>query len=354
MAATPETVKKLTGLGHSVLIAPGAGVFAGFSDAAYTEAGAQINGDPAGADIIFKVRRPNPEETASIPEGASVIALMEPSDFEAAPFNARNLSALSMEFTPRITRAQSMDALSSQSNLAGYRTVIEASQIFGRALPMMMTAAGTIAPAKVFVMGAGVAGLQAIATARRLGGVVTATDVRPAAKEQVASLGAKFIAVEDEEFKAAETAGGYAKQMSAEYQKKQAELTASHIAKQDIVITTALIPGRAAPVLVTEEMVKTMRPGSVILDMAVAQGGNCPLSKPDEVVDVDGVKVAGFSNLPARLPADASSLYAKNLLAFLPLITAEDGSLSLETDDEIVTAMLLTRGGETVNERISS
>ena len=354
VAATPETVKKLVALGHTVSVAPGAGVAAGFPDAAFTEAGAEISDNPAGADIVFKVRRPSADEIGAIPEGAAVIGLMEPSDFEAAPFNGRKLSALSMEFTPRITRAQSMDALSSQSNLAGYRTVIEASQIFGRALPMMMTAAGTIAPAKVFVMGAGVAGLQAIATARRLGGVVTATDVRPAAKEQVASLGAKFIAVEDEEFKAAETAGGYAKQMSEEYQKKQAELTASHIAKQDIVITTALIPGRAAPVLVTEEMVKTMRPGSVILDMAVAQGGNCPLSKPDEVVDVNGVKVAGFSNLPARLPADASSLYAKNLLAFLPLITAEDGGLSLETDDEIVTAMLLTRGGETVNERISS
>ena len=354
VAATPETVKKLIGLEHSVTIAPGAGTEAGFPDAAYTEAGAETGATAEGADIIFKVRRPSADEAGSLPEGAAVIGLMEPSDFDAAPFNAKKLSALSMEFTPRITRAQSMDALSSQSNLAGYRTVIEASQIFGRALPMMMTAAGTIAPAKVFVMGAGVAGLQAIATARRLGGVVTATDVRPAAKEQVASLGAKFIAVEDEEFKAAETAGGYAKQMSPEYQAKQAELTANHIAKQDIVITTALIPGRAAPVLVTEEMVKTMRPGSVILDMAVAQGGNCPLSKPDEIVDVGGVKVAGFSNLPARLPADASSLYAKNLLAFLPLITAEDGSLSLDTDDEIVTAMLLTRGGETVNERISS
>jgi NAD(P) transhydrogenase subunit alpha len=221
-------------------------------------------------------------------------------------------------------------------------------------MPMMMTAAGTIAPAKVFVMGVGVAGLQAIATARRLGAVVTATDVRPAAKEQVASLGAKFIAVEDEEFKAAETAGGYAKQMSPEYQAKQAALTASHITKQDIVITTALIPGRPAPVLVTEDMVKTMKPGSVIIDMAVSQGGNCPLSKPDEIVDVGGVKVAGFSNLPARLPADSSSLYAKNLLAFLPLVTAEGGALNLDTDDEVVVAMLLTRGGETVNERIKS
>ena len=294
------------------------------------------------------------ESTSALPDGVALIALMDPSNLDATPLNGKKIAALSMEFTPRITRAQSMDALSSQSNLSGYRSVIEGAQIYGRAMPMMMTAAGTIAPAKVFIMGVGVAGLQAIATARRLGAVVTATDVRPAAKEQVASLGAKFIAVEDEEFKAAETAGGYAKQMSPEYQAKQAELTASHITKQDIVITTALIPGRAAPVLVTEEMVKTMKPGSVIVDMAVSQGGNCPLSKPDEIVDVNGVKVAGFSNLPARLPADASSLFAKNLLAFLPLVTAEDGSLNLDTDDEIVTAMLLTRNGETVNERIQS
>ena len=300
------------------------------------------------------MRAPEADEVGALPEGVALIALMDPTNLDAAPLNGKKIAALSMEFTPRITRAQSMDALSSQSNLAGYRAVIEGAQTYGRAMPMMMTAAGTIAPAKVFVMGAGVAGLQAIATARRLGAVVTATDVRPAAKEQVASLGAKFIAVEDEEFKAAETAGGYAKQMSPEYQAKQAELTASHIAKQDIVITTALIPGRAAPVLVTEDMVKTMKPGAVIVDMAVSQGGNCPLSKPDEVVDVNGVKVAGFSNLPARLPADASSLYAKNLVAFLPLVTAEDGSLNLDTEDEIVTAMLLTRNGATVNERIQS
>jgi NAD(P) transhydrogenase subunit alpha len=358
VAATPDTVKKLVGLGHEITIESGAGTIAGVTDDAFKDAGAKISKTPAtaakGADIVFKVRGPIEADLNAIPDGAAVIGLMDPSSLDAAPLNAKSLTALSMEFTPRITRAQSMDALSSQSNLAGYRAVIEASQIYGRALPMMMTAAGTIAPAKVFVMGAGVAGLQAIATARRLGGVVTATDVRPAAKEQVASLGAKFIAVEDEEFKAAETAGGYAKQMSEEYQAKQAELTAAHIAKQDIVVTTALIPGRAAPVLVTEDMVKTMRPGSVILDMAVSAGGNCPLSKADEVVDVDGVKVAGFSNLPARMAADASALYAKNLLAFLPLITAEDGAISFETDDEIVTAMLLTKGGKTVNERISS
>ncbi len=359
VAATPETVKKLVALGHTITIENGAGAVAGFIDSAYEDMGAKIAKDAkaslAGTDIVFKVRNPDADEAKIIPEGACVIGLMDPFALDQDALkvmNERKIAALSMEFTPRISRAQSMDALSSQSNLAGYRTIIEAAQIFGRAMPMMMTAAGTVAPAKVFVMGAGVAGLQAIATARRLGAVVTATDVRPAAKEQVASLGAKFIAVEDEEFTAAETAGGYAKQMSEEYQKKQAELTAKHIAKQDIVVTTALIPGRAAPVLISADVVKTMKPGSVIIDMAVTQGGNCPLSKPDEIVDVDGVKVAGFSNLPARLPADASSLYAKNLLAFLPLITAEDFSINLDTEDEVVTSMLLTRGGDIVNERI--
>ncbi len=358
VAATPETVKKLTGLGHSLTIQSQAGMAAGFTDNAYSDAGAKIGKTVAtaikGADVLLKVRGPSATETTKLPEGLTVIALMDPSNLDPAGLNTRKINALSMEFTPRITRAQSMDALSSQSNLAGYRAVIEGATVYGRAMPMMMTAAGTVAPAKVFVMGAGVAGLQAIATARRLGAVVTATDVRPAAKEQVASLGAKFIAVEDEEFEQAQTAGGYAKQMSPEYQAKQAELTDSHIAKQDIVVTTALIPGRAAPVLITEDMVKTMRPGSVIVDMAVSAGGNCPLSEADKIVDVNGVKVAGYSNLPAHLPADSSALYAKNLVAFLPLITAEDGSLNLDTDDEIVTTMILTRGGETVNERISS
>lgn len=358
VAATPETVKKLVGSGHSVTVQAGAGTMAGFPDSSFEAEGATITGDAAktaaGVDLVFCVRAPDAKTLSGLPEGAALVGLLDPfnADDIIAALNANKLSGMAMEWTPRITRAQSMDALSSQSNLAGYRAVIEGAQIYGRALPMMMTAAGTIAPAKVFIMGAGVAGLQAIATARRLGGVVTATDVRPAAKEQVASLGAKFIAVEDEEFIAAETAGGYAKEMSDDYKAKQAELTASHIAKQDIVVTTALIPGRPAPVLITEDMVKSMKPGSVIVDMAVAQGGNCPLSKPDEIVDVDGVKVAGFTNLPARLPADASSLYAKNLLAFLPLITAEDGALNLDTDDEIVTAMLLTRGGETVNDRL--
>lgn len=359
VAAVPDTVKKLIGLGHDVIIETDAGVAAGFPDSAFEAEGATIA--PAGlgdslreGDILFCVRRPNEALISGLKDGAVVIGLLDP--FSAkdalAPYNAKKIAALAMEFTPRITRAQSMDALSSQSNLAGYRAVIEAAALYGRAMPMMMTAAGTVAPAKAFVMGAGVAGLQAIATARRLGAVVSATDVRPAAKEQVASLGAKFIAVEDEEFKAAETAGGYAKQMSDEYQAKQAELTASHIAKQDIVVTTALIPGRPAPKLISKEMVESMSPGAVIVDMAAANGGNCELTKPGEVVDIGGVRIAGFTNLPARLPADASALYAKNLLNFLPLITGEDGQLVLDTDDEIVAAMVLTQNGETVSDRV--
>ena len=284
--------------------------------------------------------------------GAGFAALMEPyGDKSAVEKLAKaKIDALAMEFIPRISRAQSMDALSSQANLAGYRAVIEGAALYGRAMPMMMTAAGTVAAAKVFIMGVGVAGLQAIATARRLGAVVTATDVRPATKEQVASLGAKFVAVEDEEFKQAETTAGYAKPMSAEYQKKQAALVAEHIAKQDIVITTALIPGRAAPVLVTEEMAKSMRPGSVIVDLAVTQGGNCPLSKADECVDAGGVKIMGFANLPARLPADSSALYARNLLALLPLLADKDSkAFAPHWDDEIIKGAMLTRGGAIVH-----
>ena len=358
VAAVPDTIAKLVSLGHKVTVESGAGLLAGATDAMYKTSGAAIAKTSTtaskGTDLTLMVQRPSDAQIAALPEGSSLIALLDPfsstSDFLNA-INRRKLSALSMEFVPRITRAQSMDALSSQSNLAGYRAVIEGVHIYGRALPMMMTAAGTVAPAKVFVMGAGVAGLQAIATARRLGAVVSATDVRPAAKEQVASLGAKFIAVEDEEFKQAETSGGYAKPMSKEYQAKQAALTASHIASQDIVITTALIPGQPAPVLVTESMVETMSPGSVIVDMATPQGGNCPLSKPDEIVNHNEVRIAGFSNLPARLPADTSTLYAKNLVSFLPLVTSESGGINIDTSDEIVSAMLLTRGGNIVNER---
>jgi NAD(P) transhydrogenase subunit alpha len=354
VSATPDSVKKLIGLKHTVAVEAGAGLSAGVRDEDYVAAGATV-GSAAdvlkGADIIFKVRAPDAAELSTYPKGAALLGLLEPyaAKAEAAAYAAAGVTALAMEFVPRITRAQSMDVLSSQANLAGYRAVIEGSQLYGRALPMMMTAAGTVAAAKVFVMGAGVAGLQAIATARRLGGIVSATDVRPAAKEQVASLGAKFIAVENEEFKAAETAAGYAKAMSPEYQKLQAELVAAHIAKQDIVVTTALIPGRAAPVLVTEAMVKSMRPGSVVVDLAVSQGGNCPLSKPDQIVDVNGVKVAGFTNLPGHVAADSSALYARNLLALLPLLTGENAAFAPKWDDEIVKAAVLTRDGAVVH-----
>ncbi len=354
VAATPETVKKLIGLKHAVAVESCAGLAAGIRDEDYAAAGATVDSAAdvlKGADIVLKVRAPDASELATYPKGVALAGLLEPyaGKSDAVAYAAAGVTAIAMEFVPRITRAQSMDVLSSQANLAGYRAVIEGSQLYGRALPMMMTAAGTVAAAKVFVMGAGVAGLQAIATARRLGGVVSATDVRPAAKEQVASLGAKFIAVENEEFKAAETAAGYAKAMSPEYQKLQAELVATHIAKQDIVVTTALIPGRPAPVLVTEAMVRTMRPGSVIVDLAVSQGGNCPLSKPDEVVVVNGVKVAGFTNLPGRIAADASALYAKNLLALLPLLTGENAAFAPKWDDEIVKASVLTRDGQVVH-----
>jgi NAD(P) transhydrogenase subunit alpha len=354
VAATPETVKKIVGLGHTVTVQTGAGIAASAPDEQYKAAGAEIaaDGGIGTADLIVKVRRPSDAEIGSVKAGAGLAALLEPyGDRGVIEALAKaKIEALAMEFIPRISRAQSMDALSSQANLAGYRAVIEAAELYGRAFPMMMTAAGTVAAAKTFIMGVGVAGLQAIATARRLGGVVSATDVRPATKEQVASLGAKFIAVEDEEFKQAETAAGYAKAMSAEYQKKQAALVAEHIAKQDIVITTALIPGRPAPVLVTEAMAKSMRPGSVIVDLAVAQGGNCPLSKPDELVEINGVKIMGFTNLPARLPADASSLYAKNLLALLPLLTdKESKAFAPAWDDEIIKGAMLSRGGALIH-----
>jgi NAD(P) transhydrogenase subunit alpha len=354
VAAVPETVKKIVGLGHTVTVQTGAGVGASYPDELYKAAGAEISADGGigAADLVVKVRRPSDAEIGAMKAGSGLAALLEPHGDKSVieTLAKAKIDALAMEFIPRISRAQSMDALSSQANLAGYRAVIEAATLYGRAFPMMMTAAGTIAAAKVFIMGVGVAGLQAIATARRLGAVVTATDVRPATKEQVASLGAKFVAVEDEEFKQAETAAGYAKAMSAEYQAKQAQLVTEHIAKQDIVITTALIPGRAAPVLVTEAQAKSMRPGSVIIDLAVAQGGNCPLSKPDQVADVGGVKIMGFSNLPARLPADASSLYARNLLALLPLFTDKDSkAFSPAWDDEIIQGAMLTRGGALIH-----
>jgi NAD(P) transhydrogenase subunit alpha len=357
VAATPETVKKIVAAGHAVVVEAGAGAASSYPDSQFTDAGAEIATDASsairGADLLLKVRAPEASELGALRKGAGVAALMNPYGDKATvdSYAAQGVAALAMEFVPRITRAQSMDALSSQSNLAGYRAVIEAAALYGRGFPMMMTAAGTVAAAKCFVMGAGVAGLQAIATARRLGAVVTATDVRPAAKEQVASLGAKFVAVEDEEFKQAETAAGYAKPMSAEYQAKQAALVAEHIAKQDIVITTALIPGRPAPVLVTEAMVAAMKPGSVIVDIAVAQGGNCPLSRSDTVVETaNGVKVAGFTNLPARLPADSSALYAKNLLALLPLLAdKETKAFAPAWDDEIIKGAMLTKDGAVIH-----
>ena len=356
VAATPETVKKLKNLGLEVTVESGAGNGAQVFDNDYIAAGATVSPDRAtmlrDADIVLKVRGPEPDEISAMKKGAVFAALLAPYSEKdvIAKLASQGVNAFAMEFIPRISRAQSMDVLSSQANLAGYKAVIDACAQFGRAFPMMMTAAGTIAPARVFIMGVGVAGLQAIATARRLGAIVTATDVRPATKEQVVSLGASFVAVEDEEFKQAETAAGYAKPMSAEYQAKQAALTAEHIKKQDIVITTALIPGRKAPVLVTEEMIKTMKPGSVIVDLAAEQGGNTPLTKPDEVIQTNGVTIMGYTNLPARLASDTSSLYARNLFNFVALIVdKKTGDLALNWDDDIVKGAGVTRDGEIVH-----
>jgi H+-translocating NAD(P) transhydrogenase subunit alpha len=353
VAATPETIKKMITLGADLAVEPGAGVKSGILDADYAAAGATVTKDAlSGTDIVLKVRRPLASELSHYKRGAIVIAIMDPYGHDDAlrALADAGVIAFAMELLPRITRAQVMDVLSSQANLAGYRAVIDAAAEYGRALPMMMTAAGTVPATKVFVMGAGVAGLQAIATARRLGALVTATDVRPAAKEQVESLGAKFIAVEDEEFKAAETAGGYAKEMSKDYQAKQAALVADHIKKQDIVITTALIPGRPAPRLVSKDMVTSMRPGSVIVDLAVERGGNVEGVKADTVADVGGVKIVGFGNVPGRLAATASSLYARNLLAFLDvLIDKKTKALAINWDDDIVKATALTRDGAVVH-----
>src|SRR5580693_937937 len=341
VAAVPETVKKMIGLGAEVAVEPGAGVKSGVLDADYTAVGATVSADALnGADVVLQVRRPQGAELTRVKKGAIVIAIMDPYGNEAAlrAMADAGVTSFAMELLPRITRAQVMDVLSSQANLAGYRAVIDGAAEYGRALPMMMTAAGTVPAAKVFVMGAGVAGLQAIATARRLGAVVTATDVRPAAKEQVESLGAKFVAVMDEEFKQAETAAGYAKEMSKEYQAKQAAFVADHIKKQDIVITTALIPGRPAPRLISRDMVASMRPGSVIVDLAVERGGNVEGADPGKLAEVNGVKIVGFSNT-ARLAASASSLYAKNLYAFLEiLIDKKTKALAVNWDDDIVKA----------------
>jgi NAD(P) transhydrogenase subunit alpha len=350
VAASAETVKKFIALGFDVVVEKGAGEKSRIPDAEFAAAGARIGttADAKTADVILKVRRPTDTELKGYKSGAALFAMLDPYGHEdaVAALAKAGISAFTMEFMPRITRAQVMDVLSSQANLAGYQAVIDAAEVYDRAMPMMMTAAGTVPAAKVFVMGAGVAGLQAIATARRLGAVVTATDVRPAAKEQVASLGAKFIAVEDDEFKAAETSGGYAKEMSKEYQAKQAALVADHIAKQDIVITTALIPGRPAPRLVSKEMVASMRPGSVLVDLAVERGGNVEGAVPGQVAEVNGVRIVGHLNMSGRIAASASQLYARNLIAFLEtLVDKETKLLKIDPQDELVKATLLTHQG---------
>ncbi len=358
VAASPETVKKLIALGFDVCIEDGAGARSRLLNGDYEEAGAKIGAasDAGKADVVLKVRRPSPAEAKTYKKGAVVIATMDPfgneKDIEALA--RAGASSFAMEFMPRITRAQSMDVLSSQANLAGYQSVIEGAEVFDRALPMMMTAAGTVPAAKVFVMGVGVAGLQAIATARRLGAIVTATDVRPATKEQVESLGAKFVAVEDDEFRSAETSGGYAKEMSKEYQAKQAELVATHIAKQDIVITTALIPGRPAPRLVSKDMMANMRAGSVLVDLAVERGGNVEGAKAGEIASVGDVSVVGLLNMAGRIAATASLLYSKNLLNFLTtMVDKETKNLAIDWDDELIKATCLTHEGAIVHEAFS-
>src|SRR5690242_17979380 len=353
VAATPDSVKKFISLGADVSVERGAGIASGIPDSDFVAAGAQVSDAPTkDADIVLKVRRPAPGELGAYKKGALVIAIMDPYGNETAlkQIADAGLVAVAMELMPRITRAQSMDVLSSQANLAGYRAVIDAAAEYGRALPMMMTAAGTVPAAKVFIMGVGVAGLQAIATARRLGAIVTATDVRPATKEQVESLGAKFLAVEDEEFKNAQTAGGYAKEMSKEYQAKQAALTAEHIKKQDIVITTALIPGRPAPKLVSADMVKSMKPGSVLVDLAVERGGNVEGAKAGEVVDIDGIKIVGYTNVAGRVAASASGLYARNLFSFIEtMVDKANKALAVNWDDELVKATALTKDGAVIH-----
>ncbi len=355
VGASPETVKRLKGLGFDVIVEAGAGLGSRVVDADFEAAGAILGkaSDAGKADVVLKVRRPTEAELRNYKAGAAVLAIMDPygNDPALAAMARAGVTAFAMELMPRITRAQVMAVLSTQANLAGYQAVIDGAAEYDRALPMMMTAAGTVPAAKIFIMGVGVAGLQAIATARRLGGVVTATDVRPAVKEQVQSLGAKFLAVEDEEFKAAETAGGYAKEMSKEYQAKQAALTAEHIAKQDIVITTALIPGRPAPRLISAAMVASMKAGSVIVDLAVERGGNVEGAKAGEVVVTpNGVKIVGHLNVPGRVAASASLLYAKNLYAFLEtMVDKTSKQFAVNRDDELVKATMLTDAGKVVH-----
>jgi NAD(P) transhydrogenase subunit alpha len=362
VAATPETVKRLIGMGLETVVESGAGAAAYFTDEAYRAAGAAIADGAAaalsGADIVLKVQRPlrglacGADELAAMRRGAALVGLLAPfenrDDVEA--YAAAGIAAFAMELIPRITRAQTMDVLSSQANLAGYKAVLDAADEFGRALPMMMTAAGTIKAARVLVMGGGVAGLQAIATARRLGAIVSATDVRIAAKEQVESLGASFITVDEAAMRAAETAGGYAREMGEDFARRQREMIAQTLKRTDIVICTALIPGRRAPVLLTADMVAGMMPGSVIVDLAVEAGGNVEGSRSGEIpLTANGVKIIGHPNMPARIAVDASQLYARNLVAFLALLIDKDGQLRIDTADEIVNAALLTRDGAVVN-----
>ncbi|MCX7354276.1 MAG: Re/Si-specific NAD(P)(+) transhydrogenase subunit alpha [Alphaproteobacteria bacterium] len=362
VAATPDSVKRLVGMGAEMLVETGAGAGSNIPDDAFVAAGAKIAPDEAAtlrdADIVLKVQRPmtaaegGPDEVALMKKGAILVGLLSPHADRALldAYAKAGIVAFSMEFTPRITRAQAMDALSSQSNLAGYKAVIDAAAEFGRAFPMMMTAAGTIAPARVVILGAGVAGLQAIATARRLGAIVSAFDVRAAAKEQVESLGASFVEVSAEDAKVAETAGGYAKEMSEDYKRKQAQVLRDHLKKQDVVVTTALIPGKPAPRLIDASMVAEMKPGAVIVDLAVESGGNCELSEFGKIVVKHGVTIVGHPNVPSRIATDASALYARNLWSFVSLlIDAKEKALKIDWEDEIVKGMLLTREGAVVH-----
>jgi NAD(P) transhydrogenase subunit alpha len=350
IAASPDTVKAYVKKGAEVWVEAGAGRGASITDEAFAAAGARIGGDDVvqGADIVLGVRRPSEKLLRSLKPGAILVAGLEPyGDRAGLEAIARSgATAFAMELMPRITRAQSMDILSSQANLAGYKAVIDAAHHFTRAFPMMMTAAGTVPAAKVFVMGVGVAGLQAIATARRLGAIVSATDVRKATEEQVKSLGAKFVYADIAD---AATSGGYAKELSAEDKARQAALVAEHVKSQDVVITTALIPGRPAPVLVTQAMVETMKPGSIIIDLAVERGGNCPLSRPDEIVEHKGVKIIGAVNLAGRLAGNASPLFAKNLANFLDLMIQKDGTLKIDEADDCIKGTMIARGGELVH-----
>ncbi len=363
VAATPDTVKKLLELGAELVVESSAGTGASISDEAFKDAGAEITSDIKSslgtADIVLKVQRPlrsgdgDIDELGAMKKGANLISILSPYNDPASldAYKSAGITTFAMEFMPRITRAQSMDVLSSQSNLSGYKAVLDGASEYGRVFPMMMTAAGTVAPARVLVMGVGVAGLQAIATAKRLGAIVSATDVRAATKEQVESLGGKFVMVEPHADDSGEAKGGYAKEMSEDYKKRQAELIANTIKKQDIVITTALIPGRPAPQLISEEMLKSMKPGSVIVDLAVEQGGNCALAKAGEIVEVYGIKIVGHNNVPSRLAADASQLYAKNLLNFMELlIDAEEKALKIDWGDEIVIGTALTKNGEIIHD----